>query len=323
MINYIKVENFVLLANIFGNLDIVLILGYNVMIYIILIKIKLKKMKTTNCSGGGCNAKQKIINLSSILVTFTLLLVGCNQTNDYANQQGYYQNQLNQGTGGYYQYPQQFGAMQPMNNVPKSGNTGSSGNTQKSLPSYGGGGSGQTGYQAAGNAWNNMWGDTSNSGYYSDQGYYDPGYYGGYDGGDYGNYGYDAGSYGYGAGDYYGGGYSDDYANQTYQDIYENRAATNQEISDNTSQWLYEGEANYINPETGELESHDYTQGTDWYQDSSGDQWQTSDSSYTPEYSTETQMEQYGGWASDYSASDYGYDSGSYDSGSYDYGSYE
>ncbi|MFZ5391675.1 MAG: hypothetical protein ACOZAR_00580 [Patescibacteria group bacterium] len=277
-------------------------------------------MKTKKQLLSGCNLKQKIIGLSSLMVAFTLLLVGCNQTNDYANQQGYYQAQPNPNSG-YYQYPQQFGAMQPMNNsAPKSGNNNSgTGNTQKSVPSYGGGGTGQSGYQAMGNMWNNMWGGSSDSGYYSDQG----GYYGGYDSsgnyGDYGNYGYDSGNYGYGAGDYYGSGYSDDYANQTYQDIYENRAATNQEINDNTSQWLYEGEANYINPETGELESHDYTQGNDWYQDSSGDQWQTSDSSYTPEYSTETQMEEYGGWASDYSASDYGYDSGSYDSGSYDY----
>lgn len=167
---------------------------------------------------------------------------------------------------------------------------------------------------------NNSTKSGSTSGGYSYPDYsYDANIYG-YDAGNYGydyGYGYDTGNYGYDSGYY--GGYdqsSQDYANQTYQDIYESRAATNQEINDNTSQWLYEGEANYINPETGELESQDYTQGNDWYQDSSGDQWQTSDTSYTPEYSTETQMEQYGGWASDYSASDYGYDSGS----SYDYG---
>ncbi len=281
-------------------------------------------MKKEKSGEKNVSLKQKIITLSSIMITSTLLLVGCNQANNTGSNNQAWQNSSYPANNQYYQYPQNYGQMQPLYNsnqqtTPNYGGSTSygSGTYQQTTPSYGGGGYGQTGYSGLNNAWNNMWGNdysTGDTGYYTDNSSdYNYGY------GDY-NTGYD---YGSGAGDYYGGGYySDYYANQTYQDIYENRAATNQEINDNTSQWLYDGTANYINPETGELEQHDYTEGNDWYQDYEGNQYQSDDSSYTPDYSTETQMEEYSGWASDYSASDYGYDS-SYDSGSYDYGGYD
>ncbi|HPH78809.1 MAG TPA: hypothetical protein PLH65_01885, partial [bacterium] len=171
----------------------------------------------------------------------------------YANQ--YYANQ-SQGYNGYYSNPNN------LNNGASSGSQYSSGVQNN----------GSSGYynQNYNNAYNN-----GSSGY------------GSYSANDYNNY---SGGMG-GAYDYYGtGGYSDyyggSYGDQTYQDIYENRAATNQEINDATSQWLYDSEQNYINPETGELESHDYSEGSDWYQTSDGEQYQSDDSSYTPDYSS-------------------------------------
>lgn len=253
--------------------------------------------------------KHKLFALGWMALGTMLVFAGCV---NYGNQQPpYYQNM--QQPYGYYN-PQQFpmgNTTQPNQQATPKQQTAPAPNTQKSTGGTSGGtggqqyyGGGTQSYQQSNN--NNWWGDWWGGGQGVDQNQYYQ---------DYGYGTYDQGTSGYGgAYDYYGGGYdqsTQDYMNQTYQDIYENRAATNQEINDNTSQWLYEGTANYINPETGELEAHDYTQGNDWYQDTTtGEQYQSSDSSYTPEYSYETQMEQYGGWASDYSASDYGYDSG-------------
>lgn len=262
--------------------------------------------------------------LAAIFMIITgLLIAGCNISVDMGGTQQPNQNQQTNQTTNQQQLNSQNkstspGTTQPSNNQQKSTSSGTkSGGSQ---PAIGGAYPPSSG-QNTGNWWNSLWGGDS----------------GGYSYDDYGTQVYDYGYGDYGYGDYSGGGggYYDpatqEYLNQGYQDIYEHRAQTNQEISDNTSQWLYEGEANYINPETGELESKDYSEGEYWYQDeTTGEQYQTDDSSYTPEYSYEAPMEEYSGWASDYNPSDYGYDSGSsydysggYDSGSYDYGSYD
>jgi hypothetical protein len=302
----------------------------NMLQYYDFIKNKYKKMLKLNR-----DHLMIMLGLSGIL-----FLTGCYQVAEQPTQPAYYP--VNQGYYGQmnpYQ-PNQTGTKVAPNTTGNSATgqkapTTVPNQTNKSTGAIGGAYP-TTGYypQNTGyNWWSNPWGwmTGNNQNYTTDQyatDYYNnyaQNYGGYYDDGS-GNMGYyddGSGSYdksGYGSGgayDYYGGGGS--YGDQTYQDIYDSRAATNQEINDNTSQWLYDDTANYINPETGELETLDTSGGSDWYQTSDGDQWQTDDTSYTPEYATETQMEEYSGWASDYSASDYGYDSGSYDSGSYDY----